>query len=139
MNNSYKLHTATFEEINEDFNNLINSDFTMDDVDYIPMIGVKIERAYYDTLPQEVRANLMQLNPEQMEQRVLEMMGALGDQGMAQMGDMENPLPTPENLAGTLQRGDQGFQEIMQPQTQVGRDAVKKMADLQEIGGSIQS
>ena len=94
---------------------------------------------FMDTLPQEVRANLMQLNPEQMEQRVLEMMGALGDQGMAQMSDMENPMPTPEELQGTLQQGEPGFMEMMQPQTKVGRDAVKKMADLQEIGGSIQS
>jgi hypothetical protein len=94
---------------------------------------------YMDTLPQEVRANLMQLNPEQMEQRVLEMMGALGDQGMAQMSDMENPLPTPEELSGTLQDGEAGFMEMMQPQTEVGRDAVKKMQDLQEIGGSRQA
>lgn len=94
---------------------------------------------FMDTLPQEVRANLMQLNPEQMEQRVLEMMGALGDQGMAQMSDMENPLPTPEELSGTLQDGEAGFMEMMQPQTEVGRDAVKKMQDLQEIGGGRQA
>jgi hypothetical protein len=96
---------------------------------------------YMDTLPPEVRANLLQLNPEQMEQRVLEMMGALdnGQQGMAQMSDMENPLPTPEELSGTLQDGEAGFMEMMQPQTEVGRDAVKKMQDLQEIGGSRQA
>ena len=74
-----------------------------------------------------------------MEQRILEMMGALDGNGAAQMSDMENPLPTPEDLAGTLQRGDNGFMEMMEPQTEVGRDAVKKMADLQEIGGSRQS
>ena len=74
-----------------------------------------------------------------MEQRVLEMMGALGDQGMAQMSDMENPLPTPEELNGTLQSGEPGFMEMMQPQTDVGRDAVKKMQDLQQIGGSRQA
>lgn len=96
---------------------------------------------FMDTLPPEVRAQLLQLNPEQMEQRVLEMMGALdnGTQGMAQMSDMENPLPTPEDLAGTLQQGEPGFMEMMQPQTEVGRDAVKKMQDLQEIGGSRQA
>ena len=96
---------------------------------------------FMDTLPPEVRANLLQLNPEQMEQRVLEMMGALdnGSQGMAQMSDLENPLPTPEELQGTLQQGDAGFEEIMEGQTEVGRDAVKKMQDLQEIGGSRQA
>lgn len=96
---------------------------------------------FMDTLPPEVRAQLLQLNPEQMEQRVLEMMGALdnGSQGMAQMSDMENPLPTPEELQGTLQQGEPGFMEMMQPQTEVGRDAVKKMQDLQEIGGSRQA
>lgn len=90
---------------------------------------------FMDTLPPEVRAQLLQLNPEQMEQRILEMMGALDGNGAAQMSDMENPVPTPEDLAGTLQRGDNGFMEMMQPQTEVGRDAVKKMADLEEIGG----
>ena len=90
---------------------------------------------FMDTLPPEVRAQLLQLNPEQMEQRVLEMMGALDGNGAAQMSDMENPVPTPEELQGTLQEGDPGFVEMMQPQTEVGRDAAKKMADLQEIGG----
>ena len=94
---------------------------------------------FMDTLPPEVRAQLLQLNPEQMEQRILEMMGALDGNGAAQMSDMENPVPTPEELQGTLQEGDPGFMEMMQPQTEVGRDAVKKMADLQEIGGSKQS
>lgn len=94
---------------------------------------------FMDTLPPEARAQLLQLNPEQMEQRILEMMGALDGNGAAQMSDMENPVPTPEDLAGTLQRGDNGFMEMMQPQTEVGRDAVKKMSDLQEIGGSRQS
>ena len=94
---------------------------------------------FMDTLPPEVRAQLLQLNPEQMEQRILEMMGALDGQGMAQMNDMENPLPTPEELQGTLQEGDPGFMEMMQPQTDVGRDSVKKMQDLEEIGGGIQS
>lgn len=94
---------------------------------------------FMDTLPPEVRAQLLQLNPEQMEQRILEMMGALDGNGVAQMSDMENPVPTPEELQGTLQEGDPGFMEMMQPQTDVGRDAVKKMQDLEEIGGGIQS
>lgn len=90
---------------------------------------------FMDTLPPEVRAQLLQLNPEQMEQRVLEMMGALDGNGMAQMSDMENPLPTPEELQGTLQEGEPGFMEMMQPQTEVERDSAKKMQDLEEIGG----
>jgi hypothetical protein len=91
---------------------------------------------FMDTLPQEIRASLTQLNPEQMEKRVLEMMGALDDgTGYNEMQDMENPLPSEEELAQTLQMGENGAIPMMEGQTDVGRNAVEKMAELQEIGG----
>ena len=91
---------------------------------------------FMDTLPQEIRASLTQLNPEQMEKRVLEMMGALDDgTGYNEMQDMENPLPSEEELAQTLQIGENGAIPMMEGQTDVGRNAVEKMAELQEIGG----
>ena len=81
---------------------------------------------FIDTLPPEQRANLMQLNPEQMEQTVLEMMGALdnGSQGMGQVQDME---------AATM--GDDGFQQMIQPEVQVERNDVEAMNKLDQIGG----
>lgn len=91
---------------------------------------------FLDTLPPEMRASLTQLAPEQMEQRLLEMMGALGEQGFNEMSDMENPMPTEEELAQTLQMGENGAQQLLEPQTNVGRNAVEKMAQLQEIGGN---
>ena len=91
---------------------------------------------FLDTLPPKMRASLTQLAPEQMEQRVLEMMGALDDgTGYNTVQDMENPLPTDEELAQTLQMGENGAIPMMQPQTDVGRNAVEKMAQLQDIGG----
>ena len=91
---------------------------------------------FMDTLPPEMRASLTQLNPEQMEKRVLEMMGALDDgTGYNEMQDMENPLPSEEELAQTLQIGENGAIPMMEGQTDVGRNAVEKMAELQEIGG----
>ena len=91
---------------------------------------------FMDTLDPETRSNLTQLNPEQMEKTVLEMMGALGDEtGYNEMQDMENPMPTDEDLAQTLQMGEGGMAQLMQPQTSVGRNAADKMAELQEIGG----
>ena len=91
---------------------------------------------FMDTLPPEIRASLTQLAPEQMEMRVLEMMGALDDgTGYNTVQDMENPLPTNEELAQTLQMGEGGAIPLMQPQTDVGRNAVDKMAELQDIGG----
>lgn len=91
---------------------------------------------FMDTLPPEIRTSLTQLAPEQMEQRVLEMMGALDDgTGYNQMQDMENPLPTDEELAQTLQMGEPGMIPMMQPETSVGRNQATKMAELQEIGG----
>lgn len=86
---------------------------------------------FVDGLPQEVRANLMQLNPEQMEQQVLQMMGALddGSQGMAQMGDME----APQELE-PIQMGDPGYQKIMSDDTYVGKNDAQRMAQLEEIG-----
>ena len=91
---------------------------------------------FMDTLPPEMRASLTQLNPEQMEKTVLEMMGALGEEGYNEVQDMENPLPTQEELASTLQMGENGAQQLLEPQTNVGRNAVEKMAQLQEIGGN---
>ena len=81
---------------------------------------------FIDTLPPEQRANLMQLNPEQMEQTVLEMMGALdnGTQGMGQVQDME---------AVTI--GDEGFQQMVQPQVEIGRNDVEAMNKVGQIGG----
>lgn len=90
---------------------------------------------FMDTLPPEIRASLTQLAPEQMERRVLEMMGALGEEGYNTVQDMENPLPTDEELAETLQMGETGMQQMLQPQTTVGRNAVDKMQELQDIGG----
>ena len=90
---------------------------------------------FLDTLPQEIRASLTQLAPEQMEQRLLEMMGALGENGYNTVEDAENPLPTDEELAQTLQQGEPGAIPLMEPQTDVGRNASEKMAQLQEIGG----
>ena len=81
---------------------------------------------FIDTLPPEQRANLMQLNPEQMEQTVLEMMGALdnGSQGMGQVQDME---------AATM--GDEGFQQMIQPEVEVGRNDVEALNKVSQIGG----
>lgn len=87
---------------------------------------------FMDTLPQEVRASLLQMNPEQMEQRVLEMMGALDDgtRGMAEMNDLEA-----EN-AETLQLGEAGMQKLMTDQTVVDRNDANSMAKIDNIGGS---
>ena len=48
---------------------------------------------------------------------------------------MENPLPTDEDLAQTLQMGEGGAIPLMQDQTNVGRNAVDKMEELEDIGG----
>ena len=91
---------------------------------------------FMDTLPPEIRASLTQLAPKQMELRVLEMMGALDDgTGYNTVQDMENPMPSQEELAQTLQMGEGGAIPLMQPQTDVGRNAVDKMEELREIGG----
>ena len=91
---------------------------------------------FLDTLPPEIRTSLTQLNPEQMEQRLLEMMGALDDgTGYNTIQDAENPLPTDEELAETLQMGEGGAIPLMEGQTTVGRNAVDKMQELQDIGG----
>jgi hypothetical protein len=92
---------------------------------------------YMDTLDPETRASLTQLNPEQMEKTVLEMMGALQDNtGYNEVEDMENPMPTDEELAGTLQMGETGQIPLMEGQTSVGRNAAEKMAELEQIGGA---
>ena len=85
---------------------------------------------FIDTLPPEQRANLMQLNPQQMEQTVLEMMGALdnGSQGMGQVQDME-----------ATDMSDPGYAELMAPQTEVGRNDVESINKLEQIGGGLQS
>lgn len=91
---------------------------------------------YMDTLDPETRASLTQLNPEQMEKTVLEMMGALQDNtGYNEVQDMENPMPTDEELAQTLQMGENGQIPLMEGQTSVGRNAVEKMEKLEQIGG----
>ena len=91
---------------------------------------------YMDTLDPETRASLTQLNPEQMEKTVLEMMGALQDNtGYNEVQDMENPMPTDEELAGTLQMGETGEVPLMEGKTTVGRNAVEKMEELEQIGG----
>ena len=91
---------------------------------------------FLDTLPPEMRASLTQLAPEQMELRLLEMMGALDDgTGYNSLQDAENPLPTQDELSSTLQMGEGGAIPLMQPQTDVGRNAVDKMQELQDIGG----
>ena len=81
---------------------------------------------FIDTLPPEERANLMQLNPQQMEQKVLEMMGALenGSAGMGQVQDME-----------AADMSDPGYAEIMAPQTVVGRNDTEALNKVAEIGG----
>lgn len=92
---------------------------------------------YMDTLDPETRASLTQLNPEQMEKTVLEMMGALQDNtGYNEVQDMENPMPTDEELAQTLQMGENGQIPLMEGQTSVGRNAVEKMEELEQIGGA---
>jgi len=92
---------------------------------------------YMDTLDPETRASLTQLNPEQMEKTVLEMMGALQDNtGYNEVQDMENPMPTDEELAQTLQMGENGQIPLMEGQTSVGRNAVEQMEKLEQIGGA---
>lgn len=92
---------------------------------------------YMDTLDPETRASLTQLNPEQMEKTVLEMMGALQDNtGYNEVQDMENPMPTDEELAQTLQMGETGQIPLMEGQTSVGRNATGKMEKLEQIGGA---
>lgn len=92
---------------------------------------------YMDTLDPATRASLTQLNPEQMEKTVLEMMGALQDNtGYNEVEDMENPMPTDEELAQTLQMGETGQIPLMEGQTSVGRNAAEKMAELEKIGGA---
>lgn len=88
---------------------------------------------YIDGLPQEVRANLMQMSPENMEKQVLQMMGALdnGTQGMGQVQDMEAP-PT---LQETGSMGAPGYAELMSPQVEVGRNDDEALNKLSQIGG----
>ena len=62
-------------------------------------------------------------------------MGALGQEGYNTVQDMENPMPTQEELSSTLQMGETGAVPLMQEQTDVGRNAAEKMAELQDIGG----
>ena len=90
---------------------------------------------FMDTLDQETRASLTQLPPDQMEKTVMQMMGALNGNGANTVSDMENPIPTSEELAQTLQMGENGAIPLTEPQTEIGRNAVQKMEQLEEIGG----
>ena len=63
------------------------------------------------------------------------MMGALEGTGYGDVQDMENPIPTSEELAQTLQMGENGQIPLMEEQTNVGRNAADKMGELREIGG----
>ena len=90
---------------------------------------------FLDTLDPETRASLTQLAPEQMEKTILEMMGALDGTGYGTVEDAENPLPTDEELAQTLQMGENGAIPLTEPQTDIGRNAVEKMEELEQIGG----
>ena len=95
---------------------------------------------FMDTLDPQMRASLTQMNPEQMEKTVLEMMGALGDDtGYNEVQDMENPMPTDEELAETLQMGEQGQIPIMEGQTNVERNQANSLMKTQEIGGGLQA
>ena len=95
---------------------------------------------FMDTLDPNTRASLTQLNPEQMEKTVLEMMGALGDDtAYNEVQDMENPMPTDEELAETLQMGEQGQIPIMEGQTSIGRNEANSLAKTDEIGGGLQA
>ena len=77
---------------------------------------------FIDGLDPETRANLMQLNPDQMEQTVLEMMGALEGQGESQINDMEAPVP------------NEGV-PLLEPQTNIDRNDIRGMEKVNEIGG----
>ena len=77
---------------------------------------------FIDQLDPETRANLMQLNPEQMEQTVLEMMGALEGQGAGQINDMEAPV------------SNEGV-PLIEPQTNIDRNDIRGMEKVNEIGG----
>ncbi len=120
------------DEIIPQKNELINS---IEQNDMYKQAVYNLMGKFMDTLPQDIRANLLQLNPEQMEQQVLEMMGALEGDGAAQMSDMENPLPSEEELANTLQMGEQGNRRPIEPETIVNRNQAEKMAELEQIGG----
>lgn len=90
---------------------------------------------FMDTLDPVTRASLTQLAPDQMEKTVMQMMGALDGNGANTVEDMENPVPTSEELSQTLQMGENGSIPLTEPQTEIGRNAVQKMDQLEEIGG----
>lgn len=85
---------------------------------------------FIDKLSQETRANLMQMNPDQMEQQVLQMMGALEGEGAGQIEDMEAPPMLDEKT-----RGDVGMEELMADQTQIERNDQEAMNKISQIGG----
>ena len=120
------------DEIIPQKNELINS---IEQNDMYKQAIYNLMGKFMDTLSQETRANLLQLSPEQMEQQVLEMMGALDGDGMEQISDMENPLPNEEELENTLQMGEQGNQRPLEPETTINRNQAQKMAELEQIGG----
>ena len=85
---------------------------------------------FMDTLPQEIRASLTQMAPDQMEKRVLEMMGALQDNRQGQMEDMEAAPQLPP-----IDTNDPGYQDLMANQTQVERNDTEAINKVNEIGG----
>ena len=125
------------DEIIPNKQELINS---IEQQDLYKQASYNLMGKFMDTLPQEMRASLTQLNPEQMEKQVLEMMGALGDDtGYNEVQDMENPMPTDEELAETLQMGEQGQIPLMEGQTFVDRNQANSLAKTDEIGGGLQA
>lgn len=85
---------------------------------------------FVDGLPPEERAQLLQMNPEQMEQKVLEMMGAFEGEGAGTIDDMEAPPMLDEKT-----RGDVGMEELMADQTQIERNDQEAMNKVSQIGG----
>ena len=85
---------------------------------------------FMDTLPQEIRASLTQMAPDQMEKRVLEMMGALQDGREGQIEDME---ASPQLLP--IDTNDPGYQDLMAAQTEVDRNDTEAMNKVNQIGG----
>ena len=85
---------------------------------------------FMDTLPPEMRASLTQLAPEQMEKRVLEMMGALQDNREGQISDMEASPQLPP-----IDTNDPGYQDLMANQTEVERNDSEAMNKVNQIGG----
>ena len=77
---------------------------------------------FLDSCPPELRASLVQLDPKVMEQRVLEMMGALDDgTEAAMMNDIES-----------------GNNMLLEPGTELGRNDIEAMSKVDMVGGGLQ-